>query len=66
MNKSKVAISVLLLVIIMAVGFYFVGPLREIVPKINGLGGFVEPRSAGSGFLVTDLSVKPAKVQPNE
>ncbi len=65
MQKRNVAISVLV-VVIMAVGFYFVGPLREIVPKINGLGGFVEPRSAGSGFLVTGLSVKPGRVKPNE
>ena len=68
MGKRKVAVG-LLLVIIMAVAFYLAGLFTETLPKIDGLGGFVEPksgRSARSPFLVTDLSIQPAVVQPNE
>lgn len=68
MGKRKVAAGLLLL-IIMVVAFYFVGPFTETLPKIDGLGGFVEPKSGGSArglFLVKNLSIQPAKVQPNE
>ena len=65
MQRHKVALG-LLLVIILAVAFYFAGVFTETPPKIEGLGGFIEPKSGGSGFLVTDLSIQPVEVQPNE
>ncbi|MFC1915830.1 hypothetical protein ACFLW4_03965 [Chloroflexota bacterium] len=68
MEKRKVAFG-LLLVIIMPVLFYFAGVCTETPAKIEGPGGFIEPKSGGgarSPFLVTDLSIQPAEVQPNE
>ena len=68
MEKHKVALG-LLLVIVMVVMFYFAGFFTDIPAKIEGLGGFVEPKSGGearSPFLVKNLSIQPAEVQPNE
>ena len=67
MKKRKVTVG-LLLVIIMAAAYYFAGVFTE-PPKIEGLGGFLEPESGGSArspFLVENLSIQPAEVQPNE
>ena len=65
MAKRKVTAG-LMLAIIMAVAFYFAGVFTETLPKIEGPGGLIEPKVVGSGFLVTDLSIQPAEVQPNE
>ena len=65
MQKRKVAVA-LLLTVIMAVLFFVPGLFTDTSPKIEGPGGFIEPKVGGSGFLVTDLSIQPAKVQPNE
>ncbi len=50
-NKSRLGIA-LVLVIVMAVLFF--GP------------GACAPRQATSGFLVTDLSIEPTEVEPND
>ena len=68
MEKRKVATG-LLLVIIIVVAFYFASVFMDTPAKIEGLGGFVEPKSGGearSPFLVKNLYIQPAKVQPNE
>ena len=65
MEKRKVALGILL-VVVMVVLFYFAGVFTETPAKIEGLGGFVEPKEAISGFVVRDLSIRPAEVQPNE
>ena len=68
MEKRKVATG-LLLVIIIVVAFYFASVFMDTPAKIDGLGGFVEPKSGGearSPFLVKNLYIQPAKVQPNE
>jgi len=65
MEKRKVAAGSLL-VIVMVVLFYFAGLFTETPAKIEGPAGFIEPKVERSGFLVTDLSIQPAEVQPNE
>ena len=66
--KRKVTVGLLLLIIV-AVAFYFAGVFTETLPKIEGPGGFLEPKSeksAQSPFLVKNLSIQPAEVRPNE
>ena len=65
MGKRKVAAG-LLLVVIMAVLFFVPGLFTDTPPKIEGPGGFIEPQVEESGFLVTNLSIQPTEVQPNE
>ncbi len=65
MGKRKVAIGVLLAVIT-AVGLYLVNTAGQTVPTIDGLGGFVDPKPAGSGFMVKGLSIEPKEVQVGE
>ena len=65
MQKRRVALG-LLLVVIMAMLFYFGGIFTETPAKIKGPGGFEVPKVEKSGFLVKNLSIQPAEVQPNE
>ena len=65
MKRRRLAVA-LALVVITGVSFYFVGPLKDMRPNIKGLGGFVEPKRVGSGFVIANLSIQPTKVQPNE
>ena len=66
MKKRNVVLGIVL-VVVMVVLFYFAGVFTETPAKIDGLGGFVEPKKeANSGFLVRDLSIRPVKVQPDE
>ena len=65
MQKRRVALG-LLVVVIMAMLFYFGGLFTETPAKIEGPGGFKVPKVGKSGFLVKNLSIQPAEVQPNE
>lgn len=50
MEKCKV-VAGSLLVIIMMVLFYFAGLFTETPAKMEGPGGFIEPKVEGSGLL---------------
>ena len=50
----------------MIVLFYYVGLFNGTPATIEVLSGFIEPETATSGFLVRDLSIQPAQVEPNQ
>jgi len=64
-KKRRVAVA-LLLVAVMVVLFYLAGLFTETRPRILGPGGFIDPETATSGFLVRDLSIEPAEVEPDQ
>jgi len=68
MDRRKVAVGLLLVIITVGL-FYFAGLFTHTPAKIQGPGGFVEPKVKVSGlgpFLVTNLSIQPVEAQPNE
>ncbi len=54
------------LVILIVVLFYYAGLFTDTTPTIEGPGGFMEPDTPASGFLVRDLSIQPTEVEPNQ
>ncbi len=64
-TKGRLAIASGLVILIVVL-FYYAGLFTETPATIEGPGGFVEPETATSGFLVRDLSIQPAQVEPNE
>ncbi len=67
-KQHKIALGILLAIIVVVL-LYLAGYFTETPIGIRGLGGFVEPKpieNERNSILVTDLTIHPAKVQPNE